>query len=205
MAWKFWRTWVRLGRRVRASEEKIDFWVQTRIWNGSDITILQSELFDGAFALCCFKSRLITVGNLSKYPLFLFPASSPPTFLWRTQIDTVLTRSMSCLIFHTKEGYSQLQHPRINFIVFKEIITPKSMARGIKETYWPRKLSFHTVYLHASLTPNKIPPPFLVSADGAHNPTSAKTLGDYITHLIDRRILSILKRARIIKHDETNA
>ena len=113
--------------------------------------------------------------HLSKSPLSLFPASGPPTFLWRTQLDTVLTRSMSCLIFHTKESYSQLQHPRINFFVFKEIITPKSVARGIKETYWPRKLSFHNVYLHHSLTPNKILPPlFLVLANGAHNPTSVK-------------------------------
>ena len=82
--------------------------------------------------------------HLSKSPLFLFPASSPPAFLWRTQLDTVHTRSMSCLIFHTKESYSQLQHPRINFVVFKEIIAPKSVARGIKEIYWPGKLSFHT-------------------------------------------------------------
>jgi len=70
----------------------------------------------------------------------------------------------------------------------KDIITPESVARGIKDTKWPGRLSFHTVHLPpTSRTPNEPPPPpFLVLADGAHNPASAKTLGAYVTHLISK-------------------
>ena len=74
----------------------------------------------------------------------------------------------------------------------KDMITLESVARGIKETKWPGRLSFHTVHLPSSpSTPNIAPPPpFLVLADGAHNPASAKTLGDYITHLLHQTIVS---------------
>ena len=66
------------------------------------------------------------------------------------------------------------------------IITPKSVARGVEETKWPGRLSFHTVQLPpSSLTPRKAPPPpFLVLAGGVHNPASAERLGTYITHLL---------------------
>ena len=65
----------------------------------------------------------------------------------------------------------------------KDIITPESIARGIKDTKWPGRLSFHTVHLPP--LPNEAPPPsFLLLADGAHNPASAQTLGNYITHLL---------------------
>ena len=82
---------------------------------------------------------------------------------------------------------------RSTSVSLKNIITLESVARGIKETKWPGRLSFHTVHLPSSpSTPNEAPPPpFLVLADGAHNPASAKTLGDYITHLLYRTIVSI--------------
>ena len=77
----------------------------------------------------------------------------------------------------------------------KDIITPESVAKGIKDTKWPGRLSFHTVHLppsSSSHTPKQVPPsPFLVLADGAHNPASAKTLGAYITHLLSRTFASI--------------
>ena len=74
----------------------------------------------------------------------------------------------------------------------KNIITPESVAKGIKETKWPGRLSFHTVHLSPSpSSPNEAPPPpFLVLTDGAHNPASAKILGDYITHLLYQTIAS---------------
>ena len=82
--------------------------------------------------------------------------------------------------------------PRSTSASLKNIITLKSVARGIKETKWPGRLSFHTVHLPSSpSTPNEAPPPpFLVLADGAHNPASAKTLGDYVTHLLYQTIAS---------------
>ena len=81
---------------------------------------------------------------------------------------------------------------RSTSVSLKDIITLESVSRGIKETKWPGRLSFHTVHLPSSpRTPNETPPPpFLVLADGAHNPASAKTLGDYITHLLHQTIVS---------------
>ena len=74
---------------------------------------------------------------------------------------------------------------------FNDKITFESVARGIKKTEWPGRLSFHTVHLPPSLNePQPPPPPFLVLADGAHNPASAKTLGTYITHLLSQTFLS---------------
>jgi dihydrofolate synthase len=56
----------------------------------------------------------------------------------------------------------------------------------------PGRLSFHTVHLSSSPgTPNEAPPPpFLVLADGAHNPASAVALGNYISSLLIRTIIS---------------
>ena len=81
---------------------------------------------------------------------------------------------------------------RSTSVSLKDIITLESVSRGIKETKWPGRLSFHTVHLPSSpRTPNETsPPPFLVLADGAHNPASAQTLGDYITHLLHQTIMS---------------
>ena len=80
-------------------------------------------------------------------------------------------------------------------VSLKDTITLESVARGIKGTKWPGRLSFHAVHLPSSSnTPNEaLPPPFLVLADGAHNPASAKTLGDYITHLLHQTIVSTTK------------
>ncbi|KIM89079.1 hypothetical protein PILCRDRAFT_60891 [Piloderma croceum F 1598] len=63
-------------------------------------------------------------------------------------------------------------------------ITPETVARGIQATRWPGRLSFHTVAVpetkaiqhNRSLT---------VLADGAHNPASSATLGNFIMSLLD--------------------
>ena len=80
-------------------------------------------------------------------------------------------------------------------VSLEDIITPESVARGIKETKWPGRLSFHTVHLPTSpSTPNEaLPPPLLVLTDGAHNPASVQTLGSYITYLLDRTIVSTIE------------
>jgi dihydrofolate synthase len=72
---------------------------------------------------------------------------------------------------------------------FKDKLTLESVARGIKKTEWPGRLSFHTVHLPSSLNEPPLPP-FLVLADGAHNPASAETLGTYITHLLSQTFIS---------------
>jgi len=52
----------------------------------------------------------------------------------------------------------------------------------------------------SSSSPNEGPPsPFLVLADGAHNPASAETLGAYITHLLYQTFVSIKEFPR---HEE---
>ena len=77
-------------------------------------------------------------------------------------------------------------------VSLEDIITPESVARGIKETKWPGRLSFHTVHLPTSpSTPNEAL--LLVLADGAHNPASVQTLGSYITYLLDRTIVSTIE------------
>ncbi|KAF8156068.1 Mur ligase [Crassisporium funariophilum] len=59
----------------------------------------------------------------------------------------------------------------------KECITAESIARGVRETEWPGRLSFHRLALEGEQA-------MQVLADGAHNPASAATLGAYITHLL---------------------
>ena len=84
-------------------------------------------------------------------------------------------------------------------VSLKDKITLESVTRGIKETKWPGRLSFHTP--SSPSTPNEVPAyAFLVLADGAHNPASAKTLCEYFTLLIEQSYL--LKRTRINKHGE---
>jgi len=63
----------------------------------------------------------------------------------------------------------------------KERINVKSIAKGIQNVRWPGRLSFHTLRIASSSGVS--PDPLVVLVDGAHNPASAATLGDYITHL----------------------
>jgi len=64
----------------------------------------------------------------------------------------------------------------------KERINVKNIAKGIQNVRWLGRLSFHTLRLASP--PSKVSPdPLVVLVDGAHNPASAATLGDYITHL----------------------
>ena len=104
-----------------------------------------------------------------------------------TVINTLLTDPLLSERVLVPHSYRNHRLPPL-----KNMITPESVARGIKETKWPGRLSFHTVHLPPSpSTPNEAPPPpFLVLADAAHNPTSAKSLGDYITHLLHQTIVS---------------
>ncbi|OCH91912.1 Mur ligase [Obba rivulosa] len=61
-------------------------------------------------------------------------------------------------------------------------VSPESVSRGIQETSWPGRLSFHTISvpLDSSRSKNDL----LVLADGAHNPASAQTLSAYLSSLL---------------------
>ena len=66
----------------------------------------------------------------------------------------------------------------------KERLHAKSVANGIQNVKWLGRLSFHTLRLPdpAVGEPSAITDPLVVLVDGAHNPASAATLGEYITH-----------------------
>lgn len=75
----------------------------------------------------------------------------------------------------------------------KQRITAESIARGVRSTSWPGRLSFHKIALPlASSAPRgqglSLASDYLVLADGAHNPSSASTLGKFITQLLDQTL-----------------
>ena len=134
--------------------------------------------------------------NLSKSPFLVSPPRFKPSF-HAHQLENLGTALTVINTFLTDPSCQEIlirntSTHRSTSVSLKDIITLESVARGIKETKWPGRLSFHTVDLPSSpATPNEAPPPpFLVLADGAHNPASAKTLGDYITHLLHQTIIS---------------
>lgn len=88
-------------------------------------------------------------------------------------------------------------------------ITVQTIARGIKNVNWPGRLSFHTIYVSSGLStgkyvtaqsapmlrtssPDQTIYPLVILADGAHNAGSAETLGQYVTHLLELNIESML-------------
>ena len=56
-------------------------------------------------------------------------------------------------------------------------LTPEMIERGIQDVQWPGRLSFHLLQIPMHPVENPTSTPFLILADGAHNPTSAHTLG----------------------------
>ncbi|KAF5312238.1 hypothetical protein D9619_002333 [Psilocybe cf. subviscida] len=72
----------------------------------------------------------------------------------------------------------------VHAIKIKERITPDSVVHGIANVKWRGRLSFHSFSISSlgSSSPTKL----TVLADGAHNPASAKTLGAYVTSLLEQ-------------------
>lgn len=58
-------------------------------------------------------------------------------------------------------------------------ITPKTISRGISSAKWRGRLSFHTI---ATSLPGRS---LSILADGAHNPASSATLGNFIESLLN--------------------
>ncbi|KAF8638668.1 hypothetical protein AX17_002029 [Amanita inopinata Kibby_2008] len=73
-------------------------------------------------------------------------------------------------------------------------VTPQSIADGIRMTRWPGRLSFHTISL--SPKPHSRRDKAVILVDGAHNASSAQTLGEYVTHLLTL-LPSHIKRLRL--------
>ncbi|KAH9477225.1 Dihydrofolate synthetase [Psilocybe cubensis] len=71
-------------------------------------------------------------------------------------------------------------YPDTDVLRLRERITPASISAGIAKVKWRGRLSFHSISV-----PGPSPLDLLVLADGAHNPASAKTLGEYITSLLE--------------------
>ncbi|OSD07578.1 Mur ligase [Trametes coccinea BRFM310] len=70
---------------------------------------------------------------------------------------------------------------------FHSRITRATLARGILNTRWPGRLSYHVVQLAQPPSERQHSRRMTVLADGAHNPASASALADYL--------LDILKKA----------
>ena len=65
----------------------------------------------------------------------------------------------------------------------KSKITLQTIADGIQATRWPGRLSFHTISVPLSDFPSGLKEA-IVLVDGAHNPASSQTLGNYLSYLI---------------------
>ncbi|KAI0820420.1 Mur ligase [Trametes gibbosa] len=82
-----------------------------------------------------------------------------------------------------------LTHPscRKSGLGLQARITPGTVARGIANTHWPGRLSYHTLSL-PSQTPggSSSTVDLQILADGAHNPASAIALADYLAVLLGK-------------------
>ncbi|KAH9890066.1 Mur ligase [Cubamyces lactineus] len=65
-------------------------------------------------------------------------------------------------------------------------ITPTAVARGIENTRWPGRLSYHTFAVPSQPGNRRKNAQVTVLADGAHNPASATALADYLSTLLAR-------------------
>lgn len=72
--------------------------------------------------------------------------------------------------------------PDVYALHLRERITKETVSNGIADVKWRGRLSFHTISVPTPPSSTNL----VVLVDGAHNPASAKTLGDYITSLLER-------------------
>ena len=86
------------------------------------------------------------------------------------------TGIIAALLTHTSSKRPELR--------LEERITAEAVARGIRATRWPGRLSYHTIALPAEPATNTAEARLLVLADGAHNPASATALAAYLTTLL---------------------
>jgi folylpolyglutamate synthase/dihydrofolate synthase len=72
---------------------------------------------------------------------------------------------------------------------FTDLFTPTVLVHGINKVQWRGRLSFHTIP-----SPKLLP----VLVDGAHNPASAKTLADYVNHILSLSIDPVIDLTYIL-------
>jgi hypothetical protein len=69
----------------------------------------------------------------------------------------------------------------------RECITSASVARGVKASSWPGRLSFHMINVSPCSTVKMVSQdsraPLIVLVDGAHNPSSSSILAAYLLRL----------------------
>ncbi|KAI9057469.1 Mur ligase [Trametes sanguinea] len=81
-----------------------------------------------------------------------------------------------------------LTHPSAQKVglQFQGRVSPATVARGILNTRWPGRLSYHTVQLAQSSADRQGSRRMTVLADGAHNPASATALANYLLDLLQK-------------------
>ncbi|KAL4250552.1 folylpolyglutamate synthase family protein [Abortiporus biennis] len=94
---------------------------------------------------------------------------------------------VSALLTHP----SAINHANLQL---KNKVTIETVSKGVRNTRWPGRLSFHQVNLPTRLSPdNSVSSngtPFTVLVDGAHNPSSSTTLNTYISSLLTQLVSS---------------
>ncbi|TFK90774.1 Mur ligase [Polyporus arcularius HHB13444] len=83
-----------------------------------------------------------------------------------------------------------LTHPSVQRHVpelkLHERLTPAAIARGVRATRWPGRLSYHNITLPADPSTGETELRLTVLADGAHNPASAAALAAYLTSMLEK-------------------
>ncbi|KAK0449216.1 Mur ligase [Armillaria borealis] len=107
----------------------------------------------------------------------------PPPSPVQAYLPSLSQDIITCLPLH---GDHQLQNLGLalgvvdalisQYLIVRDRLTPAAIVRGIKQTEWPGRLSFHSVDLDGQELP--------VLVDGAHNPASSESLARYLTHLV---------------------
>lgn len=108
---------------------------------------------------------------------------SPPPSPVQAFLPSLSEDIITCLPLH---GDHQLQNLGLalgvvdalvsRYRIVRDRLTAAGIARGIKQTEWPGRLSFHSVSLDGQEMP--------VLVDGAHNPASSECLARYLTQLV---------------------
>ncbi|KAK0188163.1 Mur ligase [Armillaria mellea] len=115
---------------------------------------------------------------------------SPPPSPVQAYLPSLSEDIITCLPLH---GDHQVQNLGLalgvvdalvsRYRIVRDRLTAAGIARGIKQTEWPGRLSFHSVDLDGQEMP--------VLVDGAHNRASSECLARYLTQLVSSTEQSI--------------